>query len=164
MNKTSLITGLIISVALLLVPMTGFSQMSPMSSGEMDEVTAQKGLQISVEDIGFDMSAETIYYADEDGVGGNSGAGYLSLTGVDLQGAIHTSEPVQVDMGLSTIDSMNEMTSLNFTMQNAVVEVDNFTIDAIRVGSAPGEGKSFGKIGIENMRTEISGKVQIGTH
>jgi hypothetical protein len=51
------------------------------------------------------------------------------------------------------------------TMTGMTLQVDRFSIDAIRLGSAPGAGNSLGSIYMSNMVASITGKVQVSiTH
>jgi hypothetical protein len=55
------------------------------------------------------------------------------------------------------------LTGLNITMTGMTAQVDRFSIDAIRLGSAPGTGNSLGSIYMSNMVASITGKVQVST-
>lgn len=164
MTTKRILTAIIFSFVVFL-PMTVLAQFQALSSDQLDKVTAQSGIVLSADKLGIDMSADTIYYGDDDGVGGDSGAGYLSLCGVQLQGSVQWANPVQVDIGtMKDPFGGTEVTAVKIQLSDMTIDIDRFSIDAIRVGSAPGEGKSFGSFGILGMHTEISGNVQIWAH
>jgi hypothetical protein len=156
---------LAIIILTFFVPLACWAQMTPMSPQEMSGVTAQSGILFQAERLGLKMQAENVYYGDEDGLGGETGPGYLSLCDLDLQGAMQWTSPVTVEVG-TIIDPFggSEVTGVDLEMDGMTLDIDSLSIGAIRVGSAPGQGKSFGSFGISNMHTELSGHVRIWAH
>jgi hypothetical protein len=148
---------------MILSPSAGLA-LSSMSDAEMQDTTAQAGFILSAdEQIGIAMNAETISYGDDDGTNGT--AGYLSLNNVEIQGGITMTNPTKIEM-TTEMDpyTQTEKTGLNIELNGLVVQMDKMRIGSITVGSAPGEGKSFGSFEMTGFRAEISGKLRITTH
>ena len=141
-----------------------YAQIVPLSDETMGNVTAQAGIAISANDLGFNIKADTIYYGDKDGLGQGTGttAGYLSLTGVDLDGSVNFGKPLTIDVATTKDPSgATQITSVNMTLSDMTLKIDKFYIDAIRLGSAPGQGPSLGSFGINNMVVKMTGNISI---
>jgi hypothetical protein len=156
---TNLIIICVLGVAL--IPGVGIAELSMMTDDELREVTGQGGISIIAEDkIGFDMTIGTAYYGDDDGTDGTPA--YLSLNDVSLKGSATFDSPVS--LGVSTeVDpfSNTKVTGIDIVVEGMSVDIDHFTIGSVTVGSAPGEGKSFGSFGIYDYHAKISGKIRI---
>jgi len=158
-----IVTGLC-ALAMILSPAAAFAQMTPMSQDQLQAVTGQAGISIQADQLGLDVNMKTLYYGDTDGTGDGQ-AGYLSLCGVALKGSVAFGSPATVSLETGpTLFGATPVTSVNLAINNMTLKVDQFSIDAIRVGNAPGTGKSFGSIGIQNMVAQISGNVQMWAH
>jgi len=161
------LTSLIIIVCVLgvaLIPGVGIAELSVMTDNELREVTGQGGITLVAEDqIGFDMNIGTAYYGDEDGTDGTPA--YLSANDISLKGSATFDSPVS--FGVTTeLDAFSntKVTGINIVVEGMSVDIDHFTIGSITVGSAPGEGKSFGSFGIYDYHAKISGKIRITTN
>ncbi|MCF8029240.1 MAG: hypothetical protein K9K81_12810 [Desulfobacteraceae bacterium] len=150
----------------LYCPVPAAAELTPLSEAEMQAVNARSGLTLSTDGIGFDMNVDTVYYRDDDGLGApGEKAGYLSLCGVEMQGAMDFHNPVKVSVTTGpNLFSEKPVTSVNIELDGVTLDMDRFSVDAIRVGDSPGTGPSFGAVTVENMRTEISGKISIWAH
>jgi hypothetical protein len=156
---TNLIIICVLGVAL--IPGVGIAELSMMTDDELREVTGQGGISIIAEDqIGFDMTIGTAYYGDDDGTDGTPA--YLSLNDVSLKGSVTFDSPVS--LGVSTdVDAFSntKLTGIDIVVEGMSVDIDHFTIGSVTVGSAPGEGKSFGSFGMYDYHAKISGKIRI---
>jgi hypothetical protein len=143
------------------------ANLMPLAEDEMAGISGGFGFAIPAgETIGLKMAMGTLYYYDEDGVAPFFQGGYLSLCGVSMNGSITMGgAPVFVDTGSfrSIIDN-SLVTGMSFLIDDMTIRIDNFSIDAIRIGSAPGTGLSFGAIGMQNFVMQVSGKIQIYAH
>ena len=166
MKKLGLLCAAFFLLTAMMVPGVSFAKMTAMSDNELNDISAQAGIQIGGDTVDLSTEIEAIYYHDEDGIGGEDArGGYLTLSGVSFQGRAILDEPVKVDVGVCHDPFSNtEIEAINISLNKVVLEVDHFKIDAIKVGSGVNEGKSFGSIGISNMRTEISGNIRIWAH
>jgi hypothetical protein len=158
----SLIIVCVLGIAL--IPGVGIAELSLMTDNELREVTGQGGIQLVAEDqIDFDMTIKTAYYGDDDGTDGTPA--YLSLNDVSLKGSATFDSPVS--LGITTeLDpySNTQVTGINVEVSGMNIDIDHFTVGSITVGSAPGEGKSFGSFGIYDYHARISGKIRITTN
>ncbi len=157
----------ILLVVLFLAVGSVSAEMTPLAEDEMAGISGGFGFAIPAgETVGLRMSIGTLFYYDEDGVAPLDQGGYLSLCGLHMNGSITTGgSPVSVDTGVfpSIID--NTMVSgMSYLIDDLTIRIDDFSIDAIRVGSAPGNGLSFGAVGMQNFVMQISGKIQIYVH
>jgi hypothetical protein len=160
---TNLIIVCVFGIAL--IPGVGIAELSMMTDNELREVTGQGGISLVAEDqIEFDMSIGTAYYGDEEGTDGTPA--YLSLNDVSLKGSATFDSPVS--FGITTeadpFNNNTKVTGINIVVEGMTVDIDHFTIGSITVGSAPGEGKSFGSFGMYDYHAKISGKIRITTN
>jgi hypothetical protein len=141
--------------------------LTPLAEDEMAAISGGFGLAIPAgQTLGLTMSAGTLFYYDSDGVGSSSQGAYLSLCGLHLNGSLSTGGvPLIVHPGAfrSLIDG-TLVEGLNFLIDDLTIRIDDFSIDAIRVGSAPGTGLSYGAIGMQDFVMQISGQIQMYVH
>lgn len=151
-------------VCVLLTAQSGLARITAMSDTQMKGVTAQAGIAVTATDqLDFASETGTIFYGDTDGTDGT--AGYLSLTGVSFAGSVRFNESAQVRVETGKMGAgSTEIAAVEISMTDMTLDIDHITIDAIRVGSAPGQGASFGSFGIYDMHTRISGNVRISAH
>jgi hypothetical protein len=154
-----IIIACVLGVAL--IPGVGFAELSVMTDDELREVTGQGGFSLVADDqIAFDMRVGTVYYGDDDGTDGTPA--YLSLNDISLKGSATFDSPVNLDV-TTEVDpfSNTQVTGVNIAVDGMSLDIDHFTVGSITVGSAPGEGKSFGSFGIYDYHAKISGKIRI---
>ncbi|MDY6854019.1 MAG: hypothetical protein SWO11_04825 [Thermodesulfobacteriota bacterium] len=88
---------IIYTVILFIFPLNGMTRMTPLSDGEMEEVSARTGISL-----GFDfssLSADYISYCDSDGYsGGTTTAGYLNLTDLNVDFTTTTQSEITLDV------------------------------------------------------------------
>jgi hypothetical protein len=136
-----------------------------MSDEELGSVVGRGGISLTVDHLTTDTHVDTIYYGDSDGLGDGSQAGYISLTDVALKGSIVWASPVKVDVATANVgSSMIQVTSMKLSIPDAVVNIDRFEIDAIRLGSEPGVGNSLGSFGIYNLSARLTGNIEVQVH
>jgi len=139
--------------------------MAILSDEEMGGMIGRGGISITMDHLTVDTQINTIYYGDSDGLGEGSQAGYISLTDVAFRGNIIWASPVGVDVATASVGSgMIQMTNLKLSIPDAVVNIDHFEIDAIRLGSEPGVGKSLGSFGIYNLSARMIGNIEVQVH
>ena len=160
MKKKSLFAALCI-IGLLLLPHSSLAKMNALSDDQLGEVVGQAGIAFDVNNLGIDMTMDTLYWGDSDGLGGNTTGGYISLCDVTMIANIDFIEPMTMDIVTQQTPLGTEVSSLNIHMSDMTVDIPQFTIDAIRIGSEPGEGPSLGSFGIYNMHADITGDVSI---
>jgi hypothetical protein len=161
MRKLNSLLIIVCVLGIALIPGVGIAELSLMTDDELREVTGQGGISLIAEDqIAFDMNIGTAYYGDDDGTDGTPA--YLSLNDVSLKGSATFDSPVTY--GITTeLDpySNTHVTGIDIAVNGMSIDIDHFTIGSITVGSAPGEGKSFGSFGIYDYHAKISGKIRI---
>jgi hypothetical protein len=136
-----------------------------MSDKELGSVVGRGEFSLTVDHLATDTLINTVYYGDSDGLGEGSQAGYISLTDVALKGNIIWASPVKVDVATANIGSgMIQVTSMKLSIPDAVVTIDHFAIDAIRLGSEPGVGNSLGSFGIYNLSARLTGNIEVQVH
>ena len=152
-------------IIILLVPCFAGAKLIAISERDMDSIIGQAGIQIAFNNAGIKMSAETLYYGDEDGIDGG-GPAYLSLCDVNMDAEIHSSTPLRIDVGIvdNPFNPGQKIESVMMQISDLTLDIHNFSIGAIRVGSAVGEGKSFGSFGIKNMDIEVTGNIMRWAH
>jgi hypothetical protein len=152
----------------MIIPQMGTAEMTPLSEEQMNNVVGQAGISFQIDKLNWNITLDTLSYGDKDGLGPgtNTTAGYLSLCGIVFKGAAQFTDPLKVDIVTTGNGTGNVgLTGLNITMTGMTVQVDRFSIDAIRLGSQPGTGDSLGSIYMSNMVASITGKVQMSaTH
>jgi hypothetical protein len=150
-------------ICFMLNPQISMGKMTSLTEDELSEITAQAGIAIEVDHVDFSSKIDTIYYHDKDGHGDSDGA-YLSFNDIDIEGSVHFDTPMTV--GIETTENADgqEVTGINMNISDMTIDLDHFVIDSITVGSAPGEGKSFGGIGIYGMHARMTGNVRISVH
>jgi len=165
MRKLTALTSTLFTIAIMIFPSQGTARMSALTDCEMAKVTGQAGISIEADRLDLDISIDTIYYGDGDGLGDNSEAGYLSFYDISLRGSVGWKSPLKIDIGTTSNGQGNtEITALNLKMSDMTVTLDHFTIDAIRLGPEPGVGNSLGCIGIYGLEANITGDIQITAH
>ena len=142
------------------------AQMQMLAANEMADITGGFGFTIPAgETVGLVMSIDKLYYYDDDGTGGASQGAYLTLCGLKMDGSIAMGSAVSMGFGnFASLINGSQVTGIDIFLDDMTLKIDNFQIDAIRVGSEPGAGPSYGAIGMQNFTLQMSGKVQIYTH
>jgi hypothetical protein len=168
MKRRNIVMTLLLAIGLIIIPQMGTAGMTPLSEEQMNNVVGQAGISFQIDKLNWNITIDTLSYGDSDGLGPgtNTTAGYLSLCGIVFKGAAQFTDPLTVDV-VTTGNGTGQvgLTSLNVTMTGMTLQVDRFSIDAIRLGSQPGTGDSLGSIYMSNMVASITGKVQISaTH
>jgi hypothetical protein len=158
---------LVVILGLIFASQTSMAKMTSLSDDELSEVTAQSGIAIAVDKLNLDATIDTLYYHDKDGLGEGSGTtgGYLSLNDISLVGSVSFDNPMKIDIETSADAAGNtEVTKINMTMSDMTLDIDRFVIDSITLGSAPGEGKSLGSLGIYGLHARMTGNVSISAY
>jgi len=168
MKRRNIVMTLLLAIGLMMIPQLGTAGMVPISEEQLNDVVGQAGFSLQTDKLNWDMKIETLSYGDSDGLGPgtNTTAGYFSLCGIVFKGAAQFTTPLKVDMTTTGNGSGQiGLTSLNLTMTGMTLQVDRFSIDAIRLGSTPGTGGSLGSIYMSNLTASITGNVQVSiTH
>ena len=160
MTKKSLFAAFCI-IGLLMLPQICMAKMSALTDDQLGEVVGQAGIAIDVNNLGIDMNIDTLYWGDEDGLGGATQGGYLSLCDMTLRGNIDFLTPMTIDIVTQQTDFGTQVSSLDIHLSDMTIDIDEFTIDAIRLGSEPGTGPSLGSFGIYGLHADITGDVSI---
>jgi hypothetical protein len=165
MKRRNIVLALLLVIGLMAFPQMGAAAgMVPLSEAQLSDVIGQSGVSIKIDNLNFDETIETLAYGDTDGLGPgtNTTAGWISLCGVVLKGSANFPSPLTVDV-VTTRNSNGSvgLTSLNMTMTAMNLKVDQFSIDAIRLGSQPGIGGSLGSLYMSNMVANITGNIKI---
>ena len=168
MKRRNIVMTLLLAIGLMIIPQMGTAGMTPLSEEQLSNVVGQAGISIQIDKLNWNITLDTLSYGDADGLGPgtNTTAGYLSLCGIVFKGAAQFTDPLTVDV-VTTGNGTGQvgLTSLNVTMTGMTLQVDRFSIAAIRLGSQPGTGDSLGSIYMSNMVASITGKVQMSaTH
>jgi hypothetical protein len=168
MKRKNVIMTLLVVMGLLMIPQWGKAEMVPLSEEQMSVVAGQAGVSFEIERLNLNTTIDTVSYGDGDGLGPGTSAGYLSLCGIMLKGAAKFTDPLMVDVTTTENGNGNGkgrvgLTSMNMTMTGMRLQVERFSIDAVRIGSAPGTGNSLGSIGISNMTANVTGNVHVST-
>ena len=153
-------------LGLMLFPQPGSARMEALTEDELSEVTGQGGFSGIISDqLGLDLSIDTLYWGDEDGFGGETQGGYLSFCDIMMQGFVEFGSPATMDIETSNNGpGETEIHSLNIALNDMTVHIDEFRVGAIRLGSEPGTGNSFGSIGISGMTVNMTGNIKISMH
>jgi hypothetical protein len=163
MKKLSFLMIIILGMTMGVVfsPSKSYAVLTALTETGMKEATAQAGIAITAADkIALDMEIGTVAYGDTDGTDGN--AGYLSLNNISMLGSVDLKEPVSISVSTEKDAFSNTMvTGINLSLSGASIDIDHLNIGSITVGSAPGEGTSFGSISISDYHAQISGNVRI---
>jgi len=140
--------------------------MNALTEDQLSQVIGHGGFSAIVDDhLGIDLSIDTLYYGDKDGFGNNTQPGYISFCDLILKGSVDWINPASIDIATWYDDaSGTEIQALNISMSDMTVQIDQFDIGAIRLGSAPGMGNSLGCIGISDMTVHLTGDIQIRAH
>jgi len=166
MKKLSFLTMIVLGVSMVMVslPSKGYAIMTAMTETGMREATAQAGIAITAADqIAMDMEIGSITYGDSDGTDGNPG--YISMNDVSFSAVLGLKNPVSIAVTTKMDPYQNAMvTGIDVTMSGMTIDMDHFDIGSITVGSAPGQGNSFGSISIRDYHAVISGNVRITSH
>jgi len=168
MKRRNIVITLLLAVGFMLIPQLGTAGMTPLSEEQLNSVTAQGGITLQVESLNLNTTIETLAYGDSDGLGPGTGttAGYIGLCGIAFKGSAKFTNPLTIDIATTGSGSGNVgLTSLNMTMTGMTLQVDRFSIDAIRLGSTPGTGASLGSLYMSNLFANVTGNVKISaTH
>ncbi len=121
-----LIPDITIAIFLLVMTHSAFA-MDVISDNELDGVTGQTGIDLILDDLGLDITLNSITWGDTGGIGGTSAAGYVFLENLDSADRIN----IGVDLSLS-IDVATVSTSGFSTAGGATIPI----------------GTSFVKIGL----------------
>jgi hypothetical protein len=144
-----------------MLPHASMAKMSSLTDDQLGDVVGQAGIAVDVNNLDINMTMDTLYWGDNDGLGGTTQGGFLSLCDVTLIGNIDFLEPMTMDSVTQQTQYGTEVTSLNIHLSDMSIDIDEFTIDAIRLGPEPGMGPSLGSFGIYNMHADITGDVSI---
>jgi len=167
MKRRNIVMTLVLVIGLMMIPQLGTARMAPLSEEQLNDVVGQAGFSIQVENLNWHMTIGTLAYGDTDGLGPGTGttAGYISLCGVAFNGDAKFTSPLTLDVVTAGNGSGRVgLKSLNMTMTGMTMQVDRFSIDAIRLGSQPGTGNSLGSIYLSNMMVNMTGKVQVSAY
>jgi len=151
-------------MGMMSAPSKGYAVLSALTETGMRGAVAQAGIALTASDrITMNMEIGHVVYGDDDGTNGT--AGYLSMNNISCQAVAQFKEPVYINV-TNEIDSYSDLmvTGINISFDGAVIDVDHFDIGSITVGSAPGEGNSFGSISVRDYHAEISGNIRLTTH
>ena len=166
MKKLSFLTMIVLGVSMVMIslPSKGYAIMTAMTETGMREATAQAGIAITAADkIAMDMEIGSLTYGDSDGTDGNPG--YISMNDVSFSAVLGLQNPVSIAVTTKMDPYQNTMvTGIDVTMSGMTIDMDHFDIGSITVGSAPGQGNSFGSISIRDYHAVISGNVRITSH
>jgi hypothetical protein len=144
------------SAAIMLT--TASAGLIAMTESEMHDVTAQAGVFIDVDNVRMDSEMDTLAY-------GSDATGWISLNDVRISTLVNTGKPIEIGMvnEYNPYENRNmEMLKIDFT--DVEIRMDELFIGSISVGPRPGEGPSFGSIGITGFHASMSGNVRIWTH
>jgi len=149
---------------MVFTPSKGYAIMTAMTETGMRDATAQAGIAITATDkIALDMQIGTIAYGDADGTDGK--AGYISMNNVSLLGSVTLQNPVSISVSTQKdAFSNNIVTGIDVVVSGMKIDIDHFNIGSITVGTAPGQGNSFGSISVTDYHAQISGNVRITTN
>lgn len=167
MKKLSFLMMIVLGASMIMVssPSKGYAILTAMTETGMREVTAQAGIAITASDkIAMDMEIGSLTYGDTDGTDGNPG--YISMNNVSFSTVMNFKDPVSIAVTTKMDPFRNNVmvTGIDVTMSGVTIDMDRFDIGSITVGSAPGEGKSFGSLSIRDYHATISGNVRITTN
>jgi hypothetical protein len=160
-------TGFLLTALIVLIGMisdNSYADLAEMTETQMRNTTAQAGIALTATDrIIFDSEIGSISYGDEDGTDGTPG--YLSMNNIVMKGYADLHNPVTVGVTTKT-DYFSEiaLTGIDISFDRAEIHMDKFEIESITVGSAPGQGKSFGSFRMTDYHATISGNVRITSH
>lgn len=159
--------GFLLTILLIMGSMisgTCFADLAALNENQMRQATAQAGIALTAVDrVSLNSEIGTISYGDEDGTDGNPA--YLSFNDISIQGYADFKNPVSVDI-TTRKDFFSDvvMTGIDISLDGAEVHMDHFEVGSITVGSAPGEGNSFGSITVKDFHAKITGNVRITSH
>lgn len=142
------------------------ADLAVLSEDQMADVAGGFGLALpAAEAVGITLSLDHLYYRDDDGTDAASQGEYLSLCGVRINGAIRPGQTTGMLCGdfTSLVDGA-PVAGIDLYLQDMTIRIDDFALDAMRIGSAPGGGLSFGAIGLQHLLMQVTGRVQIYPH
>ena len=121
---------ILISLALLLVPFIAMATMMPITDSQMDEVTAQRGIDLAPIDVNLDLRIENIAYIDAD----HSEAIIDPLTGATIVGNVDPQMiagiPNPYTQGVINITGL-QIDNLHATLAGVIVDDGNSNVDAL---------------------------------
>lgn len=164
-HQSSWLVVAIWMIALLGFPQTGAAKLTPLTADEMDGFTAQAGISTIAGLVGVDMAVKTLYYGDDDGLGGGLPGAFLSLCDVALKESVEFAQPVTIDFTTAE-DPFGDrgIPGIHIGINGVTVRMDSLKIGAVRVGPLPGIGLSFGSVGIIGMVAHVTGDVYLYAH
>jgi hypothetical protein len=163
MNKRSTITALCI-LSLLVFPRIGAAKMVALTDDQLCTVVGQAGVAVTVNNVGIDMTMNTLYWGDKDGMDGQTDGGYISFCDVALKGTIDFIKPLTIDTTTRMTELGTEISNIDIHLSDMTLDIDKFTVDSIRLGPNPGEGPSLGSFGIYGLHADITGDIRISAH
>jgi len=161
----SFIIPVILFIGVFIFAQPAKASMTVLTDNQISEVVGQGGIAISADQLGFDVSIDTVSYGDHDGLGQNTQAGYLSLNGVSMLGSVEWDSPMSVEIGTVNNSPGNiGITSIHLSMSDTRLHIDHFLINSICLGSQPSTGSSLGSFGLYNMTAQMTGTIEIYSH
>jgi hypothetical protein len=160
-------SGFLLTILLILGSMISgncFADLAALNETQMRHATAQAGIALTAADrVALDSEIGTISYCDTDGTDGTPA--YLSLNDISIQGYADFKNPVSVNITTKK-DAFSDiaLTGIDISLDGAEIHMDHFNVGSITVGSAAGEGNSFGSISVSDFHARISGNVRITSH
>jgi len=177
---------LAIAIVLMMVPFTAFA-METISDSDMDNVTGQAGVSISLDNVKIYQSIDGISYTDTDGIAGAASAGTIAITNItqvitldaiadgteytnaagDVVATCATSRPLTIDVTALDSASATKMggpAAIVIGLPTLEINVSEFSFD-IELSNAAGTTASFGTIKVGAQKVAIlSGTIVIAAH
>jgi hypothetical protein len=156
-----------------MLPNAGLASMVVLSDDQLSEVIGQAGIAADVTHMTFDRQLDSM----------PTYGGIFSLSDVTIKGSIDVRNAMTVTTdiikqatspigmmgiglpgsGLPGLGTGLGMVGVVTQKIDMAMDLDQFTVGAIRVGSDP-TGPSLGSLGIYGMHADIQGTVSISTH
>ncbi len=152
-------------MGMILFSVQSYADLSPLSATELRAATGQAGIAVTVEDkIAIDIEKGQVAYCDEDGTDGTPG--YLSANGISFHGSVSSNNPITVEVTTEpSLYTGKVATGMNIAMNDVQMDINEWSIDSITVGSELGSGNSFGGFSFTgNHHISISGNLRITAH
>lgn len=135
-----------------------FGAVTAMTEAELDAVTGQAGVVVSVDHLNLASDIKTVAFGDDD-------SGWLSMNDVKMTSFVNFETPLEMQI----VTEFNpytghEMEMMKVNLSDMHIRMDEFSIGSITVGARPGEGNSFGSIHMSGFEARISGDVRIWAH
>jgi hypothetical protein len=130
MGENTMKKMLAIVAILMLVPFTA-SAMEMMPDTALEDVTAQAGVTISIDNIQMDFRMDYLSWGDGDGIGG-SAAGYVNITGIEMTNIVFDKLAVGAS-GIAPIAGTHIVAgasaAMDFDLTDGTSDLRNMTID-----------------------------------